>query len=173
MSCKLGSRVVAKVPSIQPHRSTQSAWKQCGARHARLNRVKCTIARRYAHSTSESSKTLPRGSNGGRSPLARLSPLSFFTRRKMESPKGVRLAECQLKTKNKKIPSKLAKKGRLPASLLSYHNLSIQNLHRRLHHLRPGIHTPFLNKSVRLFLAHAVPAHQQLLGPGNQQLILR
>ena len=26
-------------------RSTQSAWKQCGARHARLNRVKCTVAR--------------------------------------------------------------------------------------------------------------------------------
>ena len=34
------------MPPIQPHRSTQSAWKQCAcARHARLNRVKCTIAR--------------------------------------------------------------------------------------------------------------------------------
>ena len=34
------------MPPIQPHRSTQSAWKQCAcARHARLNRVKCTVAR--------------------------------------------------------------------------------------------------------------------------------
>ncbi len=51
----------------QFNRSTQSAWKQCGARHARLNRVKCTVARRFAQSTSEWPKTLPRGSNGGRS----------------------------------------------------------------------------------------------------------
>ena len=43
------------------------------------------------------------------------------------------------------------------AAAAAYH---IQNLHRRLHHLRPGIHTPFLNKSVRLFLGHAVSAHQ-------------
>ena len=34
-------------------RSTQSAWKQCAcARHTRLNRVKCTVARRNAQSTS-------------------------------------------------------------------------------------------------------------------------
>ena len=94
-------------------RSTQSAWKQCGARHARLNRVTRTVARRFAHSTSEWPKTLPRGSNGGRSPLG----LSFSTiflqtkkdgavgdrrlpnaagkivQRKMESPKGVGFAE--------------------------------------------------------------------------------
>ena len=55
-------------------RSTQSAWKQCRARHARLNRVKCTVAKWFAQSTSEWPKTLPRGSNGGRSPLG----LSFF-----------------------------------------------------------------------------------------------
>ena len=56
-------------------RSTQSAWKQCAcARHARLNRVTRTIAKRQAQSTSEWPKTLPRGSNGGRSPLG----LSFF-----------------------------------------------------------------------------------------------
>ena len=36
-------------------RSTQSAWKQCGARHARLNRVKCTVAR---------PKEVPLGENG-------------------------------------------------------------------------------------------------------------
>ena len=45
-------------------RSTQSAWKQCRARHARLNRVKCTVAERNAQSTSEWPKTLPRGFNG-------------------------------------------------------------------------------------------------------------
>ena len=45
-------------------RSTQSAWKQCGARHARLNRVKRTVARRFAQSTSEWPKTLPRGFKG-------------------------------------------------------------------------------------------------------------
>ena len=45
-------------------RSTQSAWKQCGARHARLNRVTRTIARRFAQSTSEWPKTLPLGIQG-------------------------------------------------------------------------------------------------------------
>ena len=49
-------------------RSTQSAWKQCGARHARLNRVKRTIARRFAQSTSESTKTLPQGIQGAAAP---------------------------------------------------------------------------------------------------------
>ena len=44
--------------------STQSAWKQCGARHARLNRVTRTVAKWFAQSTSEWPKTLPRGSNG-------------------------------------------------------------------------------------------------------------
>ena len=46
------------------HRSTQSAWKQCGARHARRNRVTRTVAERFAQSTSEWPKTLPRGFKG-------------------------------------------------------------------------------------------------------------
>ena len=63
------------------HRSTQSAWKQCGARHARLNRVKCTVAKWFAQSTSEWPKTLPPGdSRGSQSPwhafLLYLSPCS-------------------------------------------------------------------------------------------------
>ena len=33
-----------KSPCLSEQRSTQSAWKQCGARHARLNRVTRTIA---------------------------------------------------------------------------------------------------------------------------------
>ena len=157
--------------NLSRHRSTQSAWKQCEARHARLNRVTRTVARRVAQSTSGFLQNINSGDSRGRSPLARLSPLSFVVQRKMGPPEVAGLAERQVK--NVKPKDHLPKKGRLPASLLSYHNLSIQNLHRRLHHLRPGIHTPFLNKSVRLFLAHAVSAHQQLLGPGNQQLILR
>ena len=59
-------------------RSTQSAWKQCGARHARLNRVTRTIARRFAQSTSEWSKTLPRGFKGPQ-PLG--TPFSSIFRR--------------------------------------------------------------------------------------------
>ena len=43
-----------------------SHLRQGGARHARLNRVTRTIARRFAHSTSEWPKTFPRGFNGGR-----------------------------------------------------------------------------------------------------------
>ena len=62
-------------------RSTQSAWKQCGARHARLNRVKCTVAKWFAQSTSEWPKTLtPGDSRGSQSPwhafLLYLSPCS-------------------------------------------------------------------------------------------------
>ena len=91
------------MPSIQPQCSTQSAWKQCGARHARLNRVTRTVARRFAQSTSESSKTLPRGSNGGRSPLARLSPLSFAVQRKMEPPEVVGFVERLVKNVQRKI----------------------------------------------------------------------
>ena len=70
------------------HRSTQSAWKQCGARHARLNRVKCTVAERNAQSTSEWPKTLPRGSNGDRSPLGlSFSPI-FLQTKKDGVPEG-------------------------------------------------------------------------------------
>ena len=74
-------------------RSTQSAWKQCGARHARLNRVKRTVARWYAQSTSGILQNINSGDSRGRSPLARLSPLSFAVQRKMGSPKGVRYVE--------------------------------------------------------------------------------
>ena len=45
-------------------RSTQSAWKQCRARHARLNRVTRTVAKWFAQSTSEWPKTLLRGFKG-------------------------------------------------------------------------------------------------------------
>ena len=45
-----------------------SHLRQGGARHARLNRVKCTVAERFAQSTSEWPKTLPRGSNGAAAP---------------------------------------------------------------------------------------------------------
>ena len=69
-------------------RSTQSAWKQCGARHARLNRVTRTIARRFAHSTSEWPKTLPRGSNGGRSPLGLSFSTIFLQTKKDGAPGG-------------------------------------------------------------------------------------
>ena len=51
-----------------------SHLRQGAARHARLNRVKRTVAEWFAQSTSEWPKTSPRGSNGGRSPLG----LSFF-----------------------------------------------------------------------------------------------
>ena len=70
-------------------RSTQSAWKQCGARHARRNRVKCTVAKWFAQSTSESTKTLPRGSNGGRSPLG-LSFSPIFLQTKKDGATGGR-----------------------------------------------------------------------------------
>ena len=80
-------------------RSTQSAWKQCGARHARLNRVKCTVARWYNQSTSGILQNItPRGFKGIAIPLARLSPLSFAVQRKMESPKGVGMVERSVKT---------------------------------------------------------------------------
>ena len=59
-------------------RSTQSAWKQCGARHARLNRVTRTVAERFAQSTSEWPKTLPRGFKGPQ-PLG--TPFSSIFRR--------------------------------------------------------------------------------------------
>ena len=62
----------------QFNRSTQSAWKQCGARHARLNRVKCTVAKWFAQSTSEWPKTLPRGFKGPQ-PLG--TPFSSIFRR--------------------------------------------------------------------------------------------
>ena len=111
------------MPSIQPQCSTQSAWKQCGARHARLNRVKCTVARRFAQSTSEWPKTLPRGFNGGRSPLGlSFSPIFLQTKkdgatggresssaagknvqRKMEPPEGVGLGERLVKNVQRKI----------------------------------------------------------------------
>ena len=46
-------------------RSTQSAWKQCGARHARLNRVTRTIAKWFAQSTSGFLQNItPRGFKG-------------------------------------------------------------------------------------------------------------
>ena len=70
-------------------RSTQSAWKQCGARHARLNRVKCTVAKWFAQSTSEWPKTLLRGSNGGRSPLG-LSFSPIFLQTKKDGATGGR-----------------------------------------------------------------------------------
>ena len=79
MSRKLGSRVIAGVPLIKPHRSTQSAWKQCGARHARLNRVTRTVAKWFAQSTSEWPKTLPQGIQGDRNPLG--TPFSSIFRR--------------------------------------------------------------------------------------------
>ena len=60
-------------------RSTQSAWKQCGARHARLNRVEYTVAKRQAQSTSEWPKTLPQGIQGDRNPLG--TPFSPIFRR--------------------------------------------------------------------------------------------
>ena len=63
----------------QFNRSTQSAWKQCGARHARLNRVKCTVAERFAQSTSGFLSTLPQGIQGDRNPLG--TPFSPIFRR--------------------------------------------------------------------------------------------
>ena len=113
---------------------------------------------------------------GAAAPLVCLSPLSFFKQRKMVPPEVVGLVERLVKKRTakdiatggrseKRMPVKTQnqnakKEPPLGSSFPSYHNLSIQNLHRRLHHLRPGIHTPFLNKSVRLFLGHAVSAHQ-------------
>ena len=71
-------------------RSTQSAWKQCAcARHARLNRVTRTVAKWFAQSTSEWPKTLPRGSNGGRSPLG-LSFSPIFLQTKKDGATGGR-----------------------------------------------------------------------------------
>ena len=60
-------------------RSTQSAWKQCGARHARLNRVTRTIARWYNQSTSGLLSTLTPGIQGDRNPLG--TPFSPIFRR--------------------------------------------------------------------------------------------
>ena len=45
-------------------------------------------------------KHYPRGFKGIAIPLARLSPLSFAVQRKMESPRGVRLAERQVIRRN-------------------------------------------------------------------------
>ena len=72
---------------LSEQRSTQSAWKQCGARHARLNRVTRTVAERFAQSTSVWPKTLPRGSNGGRSPLG-LSFSTIFLQTKKDGATG-------------------------------------------------------------------------------------
>ena len=58
-------------------------------RRSRRNRVKCTIARRFAQSTSEWPKTLPRGSNGGRSPLG-LSFSTIFLQTKKDGATGGR-----------------------------------------------------------------------------------
>ena len=45
----------------------------------------------------------PRGFKGIAIPLARLSPLSFAVQRKMESPKGVGIAERPVKRKNARL----------------------------------------------------------------------
>ena len=82
-------RWLRRSPYLSWQCSTQSAWKQCGARHARLNRVKCTVAERFAQSTSVWPKTLPRGSNGGRSPLG-LSFSHIFLQTKKDMAVGDR-----------------------------------------------------------------------------------
>ena len=69
-------------------RSTQSAWKQCGARHARLNRVKCTIAERFAHSTSEWAKTLPQGIQGAANRGPAKAQRSGFGGERRSPPRG-------------------------------------------------------------------------------------
>ena len=90
-------------------RSTQSAWKQCGARHARLNRVKCTVARPKEVPLGEggSHKARQNGPKhysgdptGAAAPLVCLSPLSFFKQRKMVPPEGASYRTRPVKTYN-------------------------------------------------------------------------
>ena len=85
-------------------RSTQSAWKQCAARHARLNRVGNVVAERCAQSTSGLLSTLTPGDSRGRSPLICLSSISFFKQRKIWSPKGVGQAARPVNKQKKKDP---------------------------------------------------------------------
>ena len=92
----LGSQAM---PTRMSTSSTQSAWKQCGARHARLNRVKRTVARRFAQSTSEWPKTLPRGFKGPQ-PLG--TPFSPIFRRATKD--GVPEGRWYSKEAGKNVP---------------------------------------------------------------------
>ena len=69
-------------------------------RRTSLNRVKCTNANTYHVRTSGIIPPYKKPESKGRlrSPLARLSPLSFVVQRKMEPPEGVRKEERLVKT---------------------------------------------------------------------------
>ena len=75
------------MPPIQPQRSMQRQGDK-RQRRSRRNRVTRTVAKWFAQSTSEWPKTLPRGSNGGRSPLGlSFSPI-FLQTKKDGAPGG-------------------------------------------------------------------------------------
>ena len=87
-------RWLHKSPYFSGQRSTQRQGDK-RQRRSRLNRVTRTIAERFAQSTSESSKTLPRGSNGGRSPLGLSFSHIFLQTRKIWPPEGLPKRECR------------------------------------------------------------------------------
>ena len=94
-SSACGNEIVAKRRCLAFRRSR--AKRTPPARHrTSLNRVKCTNANTYHVRTSGIIPPYKKPESKGRlrSPLACLSPLSFFMRRKMEPPEGVTKREC-------------------------------------------------------------------------------
>ena len=99
------SRKLGGCESASIFHGTRSTQRQGDKRQrrSRRNRVTRTVARRFAQSTSEWPKTLPRGSNGGRSLLG--TPFSPIFRRATKDgvPEGPTEKRMPVKRKNARL----------------------------------------------------------------------
>ena len=117
-------------------RSTQSAWKQCGARHARLNRVTRTVAKWFAQSTSGILQNITPGiqgaanrgpakaqrsgfggerrSNGTTELLPRKAKRRMWSLRRRDGPKSRKMHYGELVVNYARLPSKPPYKSKIP-----------------------------------------------------------